>query len=70
MRRIPPTIAILTDFGVNDNYNGVMEAVIRKVNPEAQIIYISGNVKNFNIYAGAYLLYTSFKYLKDGKKIK
>ncbi|MEM4884070.1 MAG: SAM-dependent chlorinase/fluorinase, partial [Saccharolobus sp.] len=48
MRRIPPTIAILTDFGVNDNYNGVMEAVIRKVNPEAQIIYISGNVKNFN----------------------
>ncbi|MEM0263930.1 MAG: S-adenosyl-l-methionine hydroxide adenosyltransferase family protein [Saccharolobus sp.] len=62
MRRIPPTIAILTDFGVNDNYNGVMEAVIRKVNPEAQIIYISGNVKNFNIYAGAYLLYTSFKY--------
>ncbi|MEM0187833.1 MAG: S-adenosyl-l-methionine hydroxide adenosyltransferase family protein [Saccharolobus sp.] len=62
MRRIPPTIAILTDFGVNDNYNGVMEAVIRKVNPKAQIIYISGNVKNFNIYAGAYLLYTSFKY--------
>ncbi|MEM3291325.1 MAG: S-adenosyl-l-methionine hydroxide adenosyltransferase family protein [Saccharolobus sp.] len=62
MRRIPPKIAILTDFGVNDNYNGVMEAVIRKVNPEAQIIYISGNVKNFNIYAGAYLLYTSFKY--------
>lgn len=62
MRRIPPTIAILTDFGVNDNYNGVMEAVIRKVNPEARIIYISGNVKNFNIYAGAYLLYTSFKY--------
>ena len=62
MRRIPPKIAILTDFGVNDNYNGVMEAVIRKVNPKAQIIYISGNVKNFNIYAGAYLLYTSFKY--------
>ncbi|MEM0131073.1 MAG: S-adenosyl-l-methionine hydroxide adenosyltransferase family protein [Saccharolobus sp.] len=62
MRRIPPKIAILTDFGVNDNYNGVMEAVIRKVNPEAQIIYISGNVKNFNTYAGAYLLYTSFKY--------
>ncbi|BDB97148.1 SAM hydrolase/SAM-dependent halogenase family protein [Saccharolobus caldissimus] len=62
MRRIPSRIAILTDFGTDDNYNGVMEGVIKKINPEVQTIYISGNVKNFNIYAGAYLLYTSFKY--------
>jgi S-adenosylmethionine hydrolase len=62
MRRIPSRIAILTDFGIDDNYNGVMEGVIKKINPEVQTIYISGNVKNFNIYAGAYLLYTSFKY--------
>jgi len=62
MRRIPSRIAILTDFGIDDNYNGVMEGVIKKINPEVQTVYISGNVKNFNIYAGAYLLYTSFKY--------
>ncbi len=62
MKRIPSQIAILTDFGVNDNYNGVMEAVIRKINPEAKITYITGNSKPFNLIAGAYLLYTSYKY--------
>lgn len=55
-------IAILTDFGTSDNYNGVMEGVIRKINKNAKIVYISPEAKNFNIYAGAYLLYTSYKY--------
>ncbi|MEM1626313.1 MAG: S-adenosyl-l-methionine hydroxide adenosyltransferase family protein [Sulfolobaceae archaeon] len=61
MRRI---IGILTDYGVSDNYNAVLEAVIKKINPEVDIIYISPEVKPFNIYAGAYLLYTSYKYFK------
>ncbi len=62
MKVIRPKIAILTDFGVGDNYNGVMEGIIKKINPEAEIIYISGNVKSFSIFSGAYLLYTSYKY--------
>lgn len=59
-------IAILTDFGVSDNYNGVMEAVIRKLNPEVDITYIAPNAKEFNIYSGAYLLYTAYKYFRKG----
>lgn len=55
-------IAILTDFGISDNYNGVMEGVIRKINPNVDITYITPNAKEFNIYSGAYLLYTSYKY--------
>ncbi|TRM88577.1 hypothetical protein DJ526_08670 [Sulfolobus sp. A20-N-G8] len=62
MKVIRPRIAILTDFGVGDNYNGVMEGVIKKINPEVEIIYISGNVKSFSIFSGAYLLYTSYNY--------
>ncbi|AEB94116.1 conserved hypothetical protein [Metallosphaera cuprina Ar-4] len=58
------TIAILTDFGTSDNYNGVMEAVIKKLNREADIIYISPEAKNFNIISGSYLLYTSFRYFR------
>ncbi|WP_338599985.1 S-adenosyl-l-methionine hydroxide adenosyltransferase family protein [Sulfolobus tengchongensis] len=62
MRRIPRQIAILTDFGAGDNYNGVMEAVIKRINPQVEITYITGDSKKFNITAGAYLLYTSYKY--------
>lgn len=59
-------IAILTDFGISDNYNGVMEAVIRKFNPEIEITYITPNAKEFNIYSGAYLLYTAYRYFRRG----
>lgn len=55
-------IAVLTDFGSSDNYNGVMEAVIKRINPKAEISYISRNAKNFNIISASYLLYTSYKY--------
>ncbi|WP_369611483.1 S-adenosyl-l-methionine hydroxide adenosyltransferase family protein [Sulfurisphaera javensis] len=64
MRR--PQIAILTDFGISDNYNGVMEGVIRKINPYVDITYISPNAKEFNIYAGAYMLYTAYRYFQKG----
>ncbi|MUM64503.1 hypothetical protein D1867_04415 [Acidianus infernus] len=59
-------IAILTDFGISDNYNGVMEAVIRRINSEVDITYITPNSKNFNLYAASYLLYTSYKYFRKG----
>ncbi|EZQ03060.1 hypothetical protein CM19_09475 [Candidatus Acidianus copahuensis] len=59
-------IAILTDFGISDNYNGVMEGVIRKINKNVNITYITPNAKNFNLYSGAYLLYTSFSYFRKG----
>jgi S-adenosylmethionine hydrolase len=57
-------VAILTDFGISDNYNGVMEAVIRKINPNVSITYITPNASNFNVISGAYLLFTSYKYFR------
>ncbi|MBP1357508.1 MAG: S-adenosyl-l-methionine hydroxide adenosyltransferase family protein [Sulfolobus sp.] len=59
-------ISILTDFGVSDNYNGTMEGVIKTINKDAEIAYIAGNAKSFNILAGAYLLYTSYRYFPRG----
>jgi len=59
-------IAILTDFGSRDNYNGVMEAVIRRINPKSTVSYISPESREFNIYAGAYLLLTSYRYFTRG----
>ncbi|MUN28635.1 SAM hydrolase/SAM-dependent halogenase family protein [Sulfuracidifex metallicus] len=55
-------IAILTDFSLYDNYNGVMEGVIRNFNKDAKISYLSGNVKKFNLSSAAYLLYTGYRF--------
>ncbi|BCS91984.1 Chlorinase [Metallosphaera sp. J1] len=57
-------LAVLTDFGISDNYNAVMEAVIRRVNRDVDVVYISPNSKNFNVIAGAYLLYTAYRYFR------
>ncbi|BDC19260.1 SAM-dependent chlorinase/fluorinase [Acidianus sp. HS-5] len=43
-----------------------MEAVIKKINNETDITYVTPNAKNFNIYAASYLLYTSYRYFKKG----
>jgi S-adenosylmethionine hydrolase len=56
-----PIITLLTDFGVADNYVGVVKGVIASINSRAKIIDISHNLPAFNIEAGRYLLETSYK---------
>lgn len=49
-------IAILTDFGLDDIYLGLMKAVILKVNPDANIIDISHAVESYNIKQAAFII--------------
>lgn len=55
-------ITLLTDFGLQDNFVGVMKGVILNVNPKAQIIDISHNVTPHSIFEGAFLLANSYKF--------
>ena len=59
-------VALLTDFGLNDSYVAQMKAVILKTNPAARIVDISHGVDSFDIYAGAFLLWSSFAYFPKG----
>jgi S-adenosyl-L-methionine hydrolase (adenosine-forming) len=59
-------VALLTDFGLNDGFAAQMKAVILKVNPAAQIVDISHGVDSFDIYGGAFLLWSSFAYFPKG----
>jgi S-adenosylmethionine hydrolase len=59
-------ISLLTDFGLEDNYVGVMKAVILRINPSAQILDLTHNVKRHNIIEAAFLLKGSFKYFPEG----
>jgi len=58
----PRVITLLTDFGNQDAYVGIMKGVIAGINPFANIIDICHSIPPQDIFSGAYLLYTSYKY--------
>lgn len=58
----PRVITLLTDFGNQDAYVGIMKGVIAGINPFANIVDICHSVPPQDVFNGAYLLYTSYKY--------
>lgn len=56
------TIALLTDFGLKDNFVGVMKAVILKINPQVNLIDITHQVSPQNIWEAGFLLLKSYKF--------
>ncbi|MCD6232212.1 SAM-dependent chlorinase/fluorinase [Candidatus Aerophobetes bacterium] len=55
-------IVLLTDFGLENNFTGVVKGVIYSVNPEAKIIDLTHNISPQDIKEGAFYLLTSYKY--------
>lgn len=58
-------ITLLTDFGLSDNYVGVMKGVILSINPSVTIVDITHHIKRQDIYHAAFLLESSWKYFPD-----
>lgn len=61
-----PIITLTTDFGLKDNYVGIVKGIISGINPKAKIIDISNFVPPFDIEAGRYLLETSHNNFSPG----
>lgn len=59
-------ISLLTDFGLQDNFVGVMKAVILKINPRVEIVDLCHQVKPQDIFEAAFLLKGSFRYFPKG----
>lgn len=60
-----PTIALLTDFGVEDTYVGVMKGVILS-RCDVDVIDLSHEVRPQNIRQASYLAWTAYRYLPKG----
>lgn len=60
------TIALLTDFGLSDNFIGVMKAVILSINPSLNLVDITHNIRPQDISAAAFLLKSSYRYFPEG----
>lgn len=56
-------IALLTDFGLDDHYVGVMKAVALGICPNVAFIDLSHQIRAQDIRSGAYLLSTALPYL-------
>ncbi len=61
-----PVIALLTDFGIQDHYVGVMKGVILGICPHAQIVDITHTIPPQNIHKAAYTLFNAYAYFPDG----
>lgn len=60
------TIALLTDFGVDDIYAGVVKGVINAVDSAINVMDISHSVRPHAVAHGAFLLYAAFEYFAPG----
>ena len=59
-------IAMLTDFGLEDSYVGVMKAVMLGICPDARIIDITHAIRAQNVREGAFALLNSYRYFPVG----
>ena len=61
-----PIIALLTDFGLQDNFVGIMKGIIYSISPGVKIVDITHNVSPQDVEEGAFYLLTSYRYFPEG----
>lgn len=59
-------ITLCTDFGIRDEYVGVLKGVILSVNPAATIVDLSHRIPPQDVVVAAYMLRASFIYFPEG----
>ncbi len=63
---MPPTISFLSDYGLVDEFVGVVKAVIRQLAPDTGVIDISHDIHPHDVRAGSLTLVRAVQYLPDG----
>jgi S-adenosylmethionine hydrolase len=63
---VPPVIALLTDFGLQDPYVGAMKGAILSVCPEATLVDVLHDVPAHDVAAGALALDSVYRHFPGG----
>jgi len=61
-----PVITLLTDYGIADEFAGVLQGVIAGICPEARVINLSHGVVSHDVRGGAAVLAQSLPYMPVG----
>ena len=59
-------VALLTDYGLDDEFVGVMKSVITDIAPHARITDIGHNVRAYDVRAGSLMLARAIQYVPRG----
>ena len=59
-------VALLTDFGLEDIYVGVMKGVISNIFPDSQVVDITHAIRPQSVREGAFALMNSYHYFPKG----
>ena len=59
-------VSLMTDFGMQDEYAGVMKAVIMAAAPAARIVDLCHQVAPQNVAQGAFMIEAAFRYFPAG----
>ncbi|XPV76292.1 MAG: SAM hydrolase/SAM-dependent halogenase family protein [Desulfovibrio sp.] len=59
------TIALLTDFGVDDPYVGQLKGVLASLAPQANIVDISHSITPYDVHQGGFFLQASWQWFPE-----
>src|SRR6056297_2820002 len=59
-------ITLTTDFGLRDEYVGLMKGVIKSINPMVPVVDLTHHIPPQNVRWAAHLIYYSFRYFPKG----
>ncbi|MGH2379579.1 MAG: SAM-dependent chlorinase/fluorinase, partial [Candidatus Limnocylindria bacterium] len=62
----PPVVAMISDFGLRDQYVAAMKGVVLAAAPDAQILDITHDVTPGDVVEGAWLLAAAWRDLPQG----
>jgi S-adenosylmethionine hydrolase len=60
------TVSLLTDYGLDDEFVGVVKSVIRDLAPHAAIVDLTHGVRPFDVRAGSLALARAIPYVAEG----
>ena len=60
-----PIVTLTTDFGLSDHFVGAIKGVILNLNPEAEIIDISHEVRSHDILDGAFTIAQAYRFFPN-----
>src|SRR4029079_17990967 len=66
MARRFENVSLLTDYGLVDEFVGVVKAVIRDIAPHAQTLELTHNIPPFDVRAGRLALARCVSYIPSG----
>jgi len=66
MARSYDTISLLTDYGLDDEFVGVVKSVIRELAPQTTVIDLTHGIAPFDVRAGSLALARSISYVASG----